>query len=546
MPGAIEALLEAVGARPRAGIVSLKAIASDGALLHAGGMVDQDGLLGFFGQLQHPDRPEFNYTRECHFAPPPALFVSRDCWASGGEIVEHYTTPAYAAAALAMRVCAEGYQVIYEPRAAVICAKPGTQSSADELTVRAERAKFAREYAGMLRSRFAEPLGQPLMRRDHLARGPMMLVVDHYVPEPDVDAGSRNIVEFLRTFLAMGYLVKFWPKDLDPSEPYTRQLQALGIEVMHGPFVYSFSDWVKTHGANLDIVLLSRPTVAPDLIPALRRHTRAKLVYYGHDLHFERMQREAHIKQDRRIAKAAARMRRTESEIWKAVDMVLYPSQEEIDTVNAIAPRANAHFVPPFQFDSFQEPGCATSGLGILFVAGFQHAPNVDAACWFVEHVMPLVLARHPQACLTLAGSNPTPEVLALGQVPSVEVTGKLSSEQLAARYQHARVAAVPLRFGAGVKLKVVEAMQQGVPLVTTRTGLQGLPGVMSVVPPTDDARSMAQRITELLDNDAAWLDSSRAQSLYVAQHFSTSAMRKRFETLFGSISQQQCAEEPT
>ncbi len=537
LPGGTEGLMEAARAWPQAGVVVPKAVGPEGALEHAGGLISRDGHLEALGRAAHPERPEFNYRRECDFAPPPAQLLSKACWAAAGRFDARYMTVPFRHADFALRARAAGFRVVYEPRAQVVSsAKASTDLWMQGASAQNDRRLLLETHAQALGADHVEPGADALRARDRRAGGRQLLIIDHYVPEPDVDAGSRNIMEFLRTFLALGYVVKLWPKDLEATQPYTAQLQALGVEVLHGPLVYSFEAWVKANGQALDIVLLSRPTVAPDFIPLLRRYSCAKLVFYGHDLHFERMQREADIKQDPLIAKAATVMRETERDVWHGVDMVLYPSQEEVDSVKALSPGANAHFVPPFQFDSFPEPACAAQGLNLLMVAGFQHAPNVDAACWFVREVMPKVLIRHPAATLTLAGSNPTAEVMALQQDPHIEVTGQLSVEELAARYRRARVTVVPLRFGAGVKLKVVEAMQQGVPLVTTSTGLQGLPDVASAVKPTNDAETMAERISALLEDDEAWLEASRAQRVYVAERFSTAAMHSRFAALLGML----------
>ena len=84
----------------------------------------------------------------------------------------------------------------------------------------------------------------------------------------------------------------------------------------------------------------------------------------------------------------------------------------------------------------------------------------------------------------------------------------------------------VPLRYGAGVKSKVVEALQQGLPLVTTGVGAQGLPGVGEVCRVADDEAALADHIRALLDDDAGWRVQSLAGAAYAASHFSRATMR--------------------
>ncbi|MGH8088028.1 MAG: glycosyltransferase, partial [Stenotrophomonas sp.] len=96
---------------------------------------------------------------------------------------------------------------------------------------------------------------------------------------------------------------------------------------------------------------------------------------------------------------------------------------------------------------------------------------------------------------------------------------------ELVLRYAAARAAVVPLRFGAGVKGKVVEAMQQGLPLVTTSVGAQGLAGLEQVMRFADSPEAIAADLLVLLGDDAQWLRVSRDASLFVRDRFSPEAM---------------------
>jgi glycosyltransferase involved in cell wall biosynthesis len=134
--------------------------------------------------------------------------------------------------------------------------------------------------------------------------------------------------------------------------------------------------------------------------------------------------------------------------------------------------------------------------------------------------VLPLIRARVPDARLTIAGSNPQPDVLALAG-DAVSVHANVSDAELRALYRNARVATVPLRYGAGVKLKVVEALREGLPLVTTSIGAQGLPGLDRVASICDEPQAFADAVCTLLTNGIAWAERSVTQVEYAAAHFS-------------------------
>ena len=226
-------------------------------------------------------------------------------------------------------------------------------------------------------------------------------------------------------------------------------------------------------------------------------------------------------------------MAELEQSVWRASDVVLYPSDEEAGEVATLAPGVDARAVVPYAFDRFDVDDGPGERRGLMFVAGFGHPPNEDAARWLVTEVLPRVWSRLPELCVSLVGSNPTQVVRELA-ANRVEVTGYVTDAELARRYRAARVAVVPLRYGAGVKSKSVEAMQQGVPLVMTTIGAQGLDGVDAVASVADDPLALADAIVALVQDDALWSTRVRDASIWVAARFSTNAMRRSLLNAMG------------
>jgi len=133
----------------------------------------------------------------------------------------------------------------------------------------------------------------------------------------------------------------------------------------------------------------------------------------------------------------------------------------------------------------------------VLFVGNFDHAPNRDAAAWLCTAIMPRVWRRHPTATLWLVGRNPTPEVRGLAGA-RVIVTGEVSSvrDYLCT----ATVFAAPLRHGGGIRMKTLEALAAGAPIVTTTVGAQGLgarPGEQLLI--ADDPEDIGDAIVRVL-----------------------------------------------
>ena len=108
----------------------------------------------------------------------------------------------------------------------------------------------------------------------------------------------------------------------------------------------------------------------------------------------------------------------------------------------------------------------------MLFIGNYNHTPNVDAVQWLCDEVMPLVWTSLPDVSLTLVGSNPPQTVFAL-RSESVRVTGHV--RDVSTYFRDSRILAAPLRFGAGMKGKIGQALQYALPVVTTPVGAEGL-----------------------------------------------------------------------
>jgi glycosyltransferase involved in cell wall biosynthesis len=146
-----------------------------------------------------------------------------------------------------------------------------------------------------------------------------------------------------------------------------------------------------------------------------------------------------------------------------------------------------------------------------------------------VNEIMPLVWQKRPDIRLHIVGSNAPDEVLKLAS-EQVIVHGYTTVEELQGLLSGCRMELVSLRYGGGVKGKVVEAMKNGLPVVTTSVGTQGLAGTEEFLMMGETAEELADQIVRHYDDTDLLKECSRKEVQYVRENFSEEQAMKVLE----------------
>ena len=526
MPGWLDALVELIGRDDKTGMVGSKLVFADGRLQEAGGILWQDGRAWNYGRLDNPGAPEYNYVRETDYISGAAIMIRAALWREIGGFDERYA-PAYNEDSdLAFEVRKRGYRVMYQPKSMVIHfegVSNGTDVKSGQKAYQvANVEKFREKWKDVLESEHFPNGVNVFQARDRSRHKKTILVIDHYVPQFDRDAGSRTVFAYLKLFVNQGFNVKFIGDNFFRDEPYTTALQQLGIEVLYGArYQKNWEKWVRENGERFDYVMLNRPHIAVRYIDALRQHTKAKIFYYGHDLHFLREQRRYEATGAEDALAASKEWKAREFKLIARSDEAWYPSEIEVEAVHRIDPSLRVRAIPAYLFDgSDPVPYEAAKRRDVMFVGGFAHDPNVDAARWLHDAIWPLVKDKTGDMRVFVIGSKPPQEVLDMNEGRFV-VTGPVSDEELGRYYHTCRMAIVPLRYGAGIKGKVVESMYHRLPVLTTTTGAEGIECDEKALPAIDDTAAYADALVKLYHDTKALDDMSARYDQFIRETYS-------------------------
>ncbi len=219
--------------------------------------------------------------------------------------------------------------------------------------------------------------------------------------------------------------------------------------------------------------------------------------------------------------------------VIKASDATLVVSTVEKDVLAEDAPGEKVHVLSNIH----QVPGRDkdfADRKDIYFVGGYQHPPNIDAACWFVNDIWPLIHRQLPDLRFHLIGSKAPEKVRALNG-NGVVFHGFV--ESLDPFLSGCRLAMAPLRYGAGVKGKVNMSMAHGQPVVATPAAVEGMFAEHErELLVAEDAESFAREVVRLYQDEDLWNHLSDASVQNVEDHFSLATARESLTTLFDSF----------
>jgi glycosyltransferase involved in cell wall biosynthesis len=330
---------------------------------------------------------------------------------------------------------------------------------------------------------------------------------------------------------SLGAKVTFIADNLQHLEPYVSRLQQEGVEVVTAPHANSVEGFIEDHGADYDVIVLSRYYVAARYIDTVRRVApRALLVLDTHDLHYLRTRRLAELEGSKAIAQSALAIQQQEMDCIRRMDVTWVVSPYELEVLAREVPQATVMIQTNIHYP-VERPVPFAEREGIMFVGGYRHPPNVDAALFYCREIVPRLRERLPGVVSYLIGSNPPPAVGKL-EGDGIEVLGYVP--EIEPWFDKCRLSVSPLRYGAGVKGKINHSMSRGLPVVATAVSVEGMHLVEGEeVLVADDPDAFADAIARLYRDETLWNRLSQAGIANVRRHFSPEAAAEPIGRVF-------------
>jgi GT2 family glycosyltransferase/glycosyltransferase involved in cell wall biosynthesis len=569
--GWLEALLARLDADPSVGAVGARLVYPDGRLQEAGGLVFADGSGWNFGRGDDPASPRYATACQVDYCSGACLLVRGEVFEALGGFDERYAPAYYEDTDLCFAVRAHGSTVWYEPGAVVVHhegATAGTDLGSGFKRFQAvNQAKFVQKWAEVLATQDQPPTatGRAPATADRAARGlagrarspkpgratkgrqgRRILVIDPVPPMHDRNSGSLRLFELLKAMRAGGHEVTFIARNAINAEHYLDELRRMGITA-HGTDPERLAQLANLPdrprldvpgimaAGRFDVAWLSFFHVAEQYLPLVREHAPgAKVVIDTVDVHYLREQRQAELSGDSALLRRALETKRRERAVYRQADALVAVTDADAAVIGDLVQGARTFLVPNVHTAQPEGPGFEARG-GLLFAGNFNHVPNIDAVAWLATEILPRMAALVPDARATVVGGGAPPAIVTSLAGERLAFTGWVPS--MDAYLAAARVSVAPLRFGAGMKGKVGQALAAGLPVVTTSIGAEGMGlvhGSHCLI--ADDADTFAAHAARLHSDRVLWAALAASGRHLVAERWSPSAARNRVQAVLDGV----------
>jgi GT2 family glycosyltransferase/glycosyltransferase involved in cell wall biosynthesis len=537
-----------------AGAAGSKLIYPDGKLQEAGGVIFNDATGWNYGRGDDPNDSKYSYCKEVDYCSGAALMIRKNLFEEIGRFDNRFAPAYYEDTDLCFSVRKFGYKVYFNPFSKVIHhegATAGTDlNSGFKKFQVANHPKFVEKWKEELSKQYPN---NPKLRYkfSDRNRGKRILIIDDIPPLPDRAAGALRHYHTLNEMLNLGYKVTYIymidKQFRDESRiKYLSEFNMRGVEFIWFNYEYWYSfretenakSYIKTlinslelKERDFDFVYIAFWHIAEYFIDLIKSIIPdVPILIDTMDIHYLREIRQAELSNDKSLMTKALENKKRELSVYSKADCIT-----TVTEADRIELKKHLNNKPIFILTDVHNIRSNTPSFNerrdIIFVGNFNHNPNEDAVLYFVREIFPLVKKQLPEIKFYIVGNNPSEKIKALSR-DDIIVTGWVADVK--EYIDKCRIEVVPLRFGAGNKGKVGEALSSGLPIVTTSIGAEGM-GIENEIHAfvSDDTKQFADYVIKLYNSENLWNKFSEFGKKLVEQQYSGTLMRKRLEYIF-------------
>lgn len=510
---------------PEAGYVCSKLLYPDKSLQEAGCVVWNDGSAWNIGRNGDPLKPEYNYLRDTHYGSGCSVMTPTSLLQEIGYFDLQYRPGYYEDVDYAYKVRRAGRRVIYQPTSLLIHFEGQTGGVDTASGVKKyqiiNRESFKQNWLDVLAHEAPETT--PLHKVDNQGAKLQVLFIEPTHLTPDQDAGSAMSFNLILALVKMRIKVTFVTSEgFSFDEHYTKTLQAAGVECLYRPYYKSLKDVFSERPDAWDFIFIARLHCILQVYEEVRSaNPSAKIIFQTIDLSSLRERRELELGASSRSLEQVELKEKLELKYIEACDKSIIVSGFEKEMLAKYGLGDKVVTMPLLAYD-YCEP-TLNYRQGVMFIGGFRHQPNVDAVQFLAKEIAPLVLQKQPKLIFYIVGGDASLELKKLSS-PNMVFVGQI--QQPDSFFLKMRLSIAPLRYGAGIKGKVIQSMAAGLPCVGTPIALEGIGSPEETgVYIADDAIGIAEGIVKLYSDDQAWNEASLLGYQFSREHYTKESL---------------------
>ena len=540
-PGWLDEMVAEMERDSRNAIVGPRILGPELKIFEAGALIFQEANAMHRGRRSAPDTPRFAYSREVDYVSGCALLIRTEVWHRLGGLDEQYKPAYYDDVDLCLRVHALGLRVRYAPLSCIIHFEGTSMGKdvADQNSLKSyqliNQAKIAAVHNSVLSKHTAMQNSNQL--DSHFSNGTKVVCVFDTMPHPNRDGGSVDFELIVQYLISLDYQVAaVFARKISPQDSLSWRANGVLCEELG-------STYGKQLVAEADIIFSFGTMVGIRL--AKENLSGKKWIHHTSDIATRRLQAmNATFKDQQHVSAEASRwflgMPRDEKQMWAIEKPTLEnPSTTLFVTEHDLQYAQDNEAVGNFVHFPILKGGPDTNDvpapltqMTVGFVGSFLHSPNSDAVEYFLRDLWPSIYKQVPTSRFLIWGSGIKPNQRTdWSGVPGVEIRGWFATwEEVVAQ---TRILVSPLRFGAGMKHKVVSTLIYGRPVVGTCTSFEGFEvSHLSNKVMTDDPQLLIKSTVEILQSDDACNQALREGLSGMGSQFSRSNEMERLRML--------------